>query len=562
MRDDYAGSAACTPCHADVAASFAASPMHGMTRALPGAHVEAPWDRTFAFKGDSARLETRGAERFMHVDSKRIGKRTFHVTRVIGGHHREDFAGREVGPGGREDPDADELVLPVSWLVARKTFRYKGYSVMVHERPALGAGPVWNRTCVFCHNTVPYLATLYDALAGSRVPSYQGEVVDPLLSPDRRATYAVTDEGALVDALAAETRFLGWTPRAGGARDALVETARATRANLRPRHLVEIGIGCEACHNGARAHAERPASVRPTLVPRGRGFAISLPERERGKRAADVNRVCARCHQVLFSGYPSTWEGGRRASDPGGSNINSGEARDFLLGGCSGEMSCTACHDPHAKDATLRVRSAPPSGTNATCTRCHAAYATPDALAAHSHHRPDGAAGACVECHMPRKNLDLEGTLGRYHRIGTPTDARRVTLDRPVECALCHADRSVDALVTTMERWWQKRYDRSALVSLYGSLDANVMLATAERGKPHEQAVAYRTLGERARRDAVPVLARGMNHPYPLVRAYARDALERVLGAPSPVDLDGDPDAIARDTEAWIRSSTPAGSSP
>ena len=29
-------------------------------------------------------------------------------------------------------------------------------------------------------------------------------------------------------------------------------------------------------------------------------------------RAEWINRTCARCHQVLFSRYPFTWEGGER----------------------------------------------------------------------------------------------------------------------------------------------------------------------------------------------------------------------------------------------------------
>ena len=64
---------------------------------------------------------------------------------------------------------------------------------------------------------------------------------------------------------------------------------------------------------------------------------------------------------------------------------------------------------------------------------------------------------------MPKKNMGLDYALTRYHRIGSPTDPARVERDRPLECALCHADKSVDALVGTMEPWWGKRYDREAL---------------------------------------------------------------------------------------------------
>ncbi|MGH7439382.1 MAG: hypothetical protein ACRENE_27150, partial [Polyangiaceae bacterium] len=43
-RSDYAGSGACKPCHADVYSAWERSPMHRMTRSLPGAEVRAPFD--------------------------------------------------------------------------------------------------------------------------------------------------------------------------------------------------------------------------------------------------------------------------------------------------------------------------------------------------------------------------------------------------------------------------------------------------------------------------------------------------------------------------------------
>jgi len=40
-----------------------------------------------------------------------------------------------------------------------------------------------------------------------------------------------------------------------------------------------------------------------------------------------------------------------------------------------------------------------------------------------------------------------------YHRIGSPYDRQRVEGDRPLECALCHTDKSVAELTATMERF-------------------------------------------------------------------------------------------------------------
>ena len=165
---------------------------------------------------------------------------------------------------------------------------------------------------------------------------------------------------------------------------------------------------------------------------------------------------------------------------------------------------------------------------------------------------PAGEGARCLSCHMPKKNLALDGTLSRYHRIGSPNDPQRVLLDRPMECALCHADKSVEALVSTTEKWWKRPFDREPLRKLYGDLEANVLLATAERGKPHEQAVAFYLLGESRSKPALPILATQLTHPYPLVRGYAKRALDTIVGAPIPIDIDAEDATIEATTKSWL----------
>lgn len=579
LFDDYAGTAACAKCHAERVKSWLGSPMHKMTREPERADVKGPFDGTvFRFKDDTARLDKVGDARFVTLASRRYGSGIYRVTRVIGGHYREDYAGVLV-PAAR--PDAaplgkppEEMVLPVSWVFGTRSLRYKGYSVMVKERAGLRAGPVWSETCIFCHNTPPYLSTVLGALAGSGTKPYQGQVVDPLLPRERRAEWRVTDERALASALERELSRIGAKARAD-----LPSAIAATRSSFRREHLVELGIGCEACHLGSAEHVRDPSKL-PTFEPKSAFFEVRWPSfgasssspspsssavaAPRGAlapaelRAARINRVCARCHQVLFSGYEPTWEGGSRHGNAGGGQINSGEARDMLLGACASRLTCVECHDPHASDATARLRAMPAPEKDALCTRCHEKYAAPEALRAHAHHDPGGEGARCVSCHMPKKNLSLDGTLTRYHRIGSPTDPARVLLDRPVECALCHADKSVESLVSTMETWWKRSYDRGALAKLYGELDARALVATAMRGKPHEQAVAFFLLGEARDKSATAVLAPQLTHPYPLVRGYAKRALDTLAGAPIPVDIDADDAEIEAQAKAWLGASAPS----
>jgi predicted CXXCH cytochrome family protein len=573
---DYAGTQACAKCHAERVRTWLASPMHNMTRDPALADVKGPFDgTTFHFKDDTARLETAGAARFVSIQSKRFGAGTYRVTRVIGGHHREDYAGVLVSSARADaapiSSPPEELVLPVSWVfapagassaapsssagpsssVASGSLRYKGYSVMVKERPGLHAGPVWNQTCIFCHNTPSYLSTVLGALAGPAAKPYQGEVVDPLLPREKRTEWIVTDAPALSAALETELARMGVKRSSPTPQEAIA----ATRSSFRREHLVELGIGCEACHLGSSEHVRDPQKL-PPLEPRSAFFTVKFPapanQGPEQLRATRINRTCARCHQVLFSGYEPTWEGGSRHGNAGGSHINSGEARDMMLGACATRLSCVECHDPHRPDATAELRALGAAQQDALCTKCHAKYAPPDALRAHAHHDPAGEGARCISCHMPKKNLALDGTLSRYHRIGSPNDPQRVLLDRPLECALCHADKSVESLAGTMETWWKRPFDREALKKLYGALDANVLLATAERGKPHEQAVAFYLLGEARSRPAVPLLASQLTHPYPLVRGYAKRALDTVVGARVPIDIDGEDADIEIATKTWL----------
>jgi predicted CXXCH cytochrome family protein len=540
-RSDYAGSAECARCHKAIADKWAASPMHNMTRVFAAGVSQAPWSGlALRFKDDHVELEEKDGARIVHVRSARFGDADFRVTRVIGGHYREDYAGLPVGKEG-----ADEVVLPISYLLWSKKFRYKGYSVMSRERPGVAAGPVWNRTCIFCHNTAPYLDVMLGGLV-DRHAAFQGELVDPLLPSSLRAKVVIDDHGALDGALEDETEHLtSHRPVASESSESLAwKTIGSVREHFSAKDLVEVGIGCEACHGGSKEHARDP-STRTSLAPHGAGVRFDDPTHE------DVNRTCARCHQVLFSRYPWTWDGGRRDRDPGGSHINSGEARDFMLSQCSKRADCTLCHDPHDPDNRERARKLETKDGDAVCTKCHAKYATGDALKAHAHHDPNGAGGRCVACHMPKKNMTLDLELGRYHRIGSPTDSAKM-LDRPLECALCHGDWTIEKTAGEMERLWGKHIDRAILDGLYGRLDQNILDATLARGKAHEQVVAMTLLAERRERRAIKPIAAELLNDYPLVRFYAEHALERITGETSPMDMYATDDEIRAAANTWI----------
>jgi predicted CXXCH cytochrome family protein len=549
LRADYAGSRACDGCHHEIFDRWEASPMRNMTRDAATAAIRAPFTNTRLRVGDDiATMYSEGGARFMRIDTPR-GNHTFRITKVIGGRYREDFAGIEIGGG-----DGLEHVLPATWVFSSSSWRYKGYSVMVKERPRMSWRGVWARECIPCHNTLPYVTMLYDELFGPNLPGYQGKLSDRLLPPSRTWDTQALDEHGLARELAAEIELLGGEPPADrGLREMLPAAATTMREMLDGSRVVEFGVGCEACHNGARDHAEEPTVV-PTFEPRSSLVGITPPRGMTGTRAQWINRACARCHTVLFTRYEWTWEGKqRRAQHPGGSSTNSGEGRDYQLGGCATQMACTHCHDPHAADApgTL-AKQATPAG-NALCTGCHQQMASAKAIEMHTHHAEGSAGAACIACHMARKNTGLDYELVRYHRIGSPTEPRRVTGDRPLECALCHADKSVEELVSTMESWWGKRYDRAALRALYGEdLAVNALRATLALGKPHEQAVAIAMFGDVKDASAVELLVPMLAHDYPLLRYYAQRALQKITGDPVAIDVGAPAAEVRRAAERWL----------
>ncbi len=547
LRKDYAGSRACADCHDAIYKSWETSPMRNMTRDATTASIRAPFDGAQLRVGDdTATMEMQGADRVMRVESPK-GNHTFRVTKVVGGRYREDFIGVEAG-------DTVEHVLPATFVFSTKSWRYKGYSVMVTERPWMSWQGVWSQECIGCHNTLPLATMLYDDLYGPSLPPYQGKMQDRVLPASRKWPARATDVTGLEHALADEIAFMGGTVPLGSLDNLLPAAATTMEQKLDGNHLVELGIGCEACHNGAAAHAAEPA-IAPTFAVKSRVLAVDPPKGEAGTKAQWINHTCAKCHTVLFTRYPFTWEDGLRRKNPGGSSISSGEGRDYQLGGCSSQMACTTCHDPHTEDPKAKLAELGTPAGNHICVTCHAQYATDDALAKHSHHQLGGAGTACIACHMAKKNMGLDYVLNRYHRIGSPDDPVRVEGDRPVECALCHADKTVESLVSTMESWWGKHYDRGKLARLYGDdLNVNALRATLSLGKAHEQAVAIATWGELKQRDAVAAIVPMLSHDYPLVRYFAQRALQQITGDPVAIDV-GAPAAIVRQqADAWLRA--------
>ena len=267
LRGDYAGSAGCADCHGSIYNQWAASPMRNMTRDASTAAIRAPFaGATLTVGTDTATMETERGARFMRVVAKGQTSR-FRVTKVVGGRYREDFVGVEVT--GDRDPvtsrgHGPEHVLPATFVFSTQSWRYKGYSVMVKERPAMSTKGVWAQECITCHNTLPYATMLYDDIYGPTLPPYQGKLSDRVIPKNRAWGATSRDDTGLARVLASEIELLGEPVPGGDLHELLPAAARASEKRLGGAHLVELGVGCEACHNGAKEHAAEPTRL-PTF---------------------------------------------------------------------------------------------------------------------------------------------------------------------------------------------------------------------------------------------------------------------------------------------------------
>ena len=77
------------------------------------------------------------------------------------------------------------------------------------------------------------------------------------------------------------------------------------------------------------------------------------------------------------------------------------------------------------------------------------------------------------------------------------------------------------------------------------------------RGKAHEQAVAIAVLGDARRTEALPGVARQLANPFPLVRYYARRAVDALAPRPCPVDLDRPTPEIIAAVRACVPAAFP-----
>jgi tetratricopeptide (TPR) repeat protein len=133
-------------------------------------------------------------------------------------------------------------------------------------------------------------------------------------------------------------------------------------------------------------------------------------------------------------------------------------------------VTCSNCHDPHSGQLiaignAICTQCHSEAGRTEFPSLRKASYDT----AAHHHHKPGTDAARCVSCHMPERTY-MRIDKRRDHFFRMPDPAQSKAAGAPDACTSCHAGETqdwaaqqIDAWFPTADRSWQ---DRSAFIAL------------------------------------------------------------------------------------------------
>jgi len=312
-----------------------------------------------------------------------------------------------------------------------------------------------------------------------------------------------------------------------------------------PEQAVQMGIACEACHNGCKEHLANSMPEKSTKLP---SFFPESPHVHskgtdvaslRGRNDINANFVCSKCHV-----------GRRPEFANGGHTWNSTEFADAVRGACYDRkkadahsmkaLTCIHCHDPHAGTGKKWART--PAQDNESCLSCHEQFRDRAALQSHTHHAPEGSGSDCMNCHMPKITEGLQDVV-RSHRIFNPTDARMLEANQPNACNLCHLDKPIDWTLGYLKEWYDLReslevggddrgevYSETALASNYPDRQGPVGLGWLKSPHAPTRLAAMEALAKSDSFWAAPELVDMLKDAHIMNRQLTQKNLDEMLG--------------------------------
>ncbi|MCH8828332.1 MAG: hypothetical protein IID45_02010, partial [Planctomycetes bacterium] len=259
---DYAGPQRCARCHKENYDDWSKHPHRWMNALANEKTVKGDFsgNATILHLGVRGKFYRKGSE-FRMLLTRKGRRREYTITQTIGSRFYQYYVGKQIS--GPEPPDhrfykIDHVLQFGYWLdrkewvpVVHVSHRYAGEPsddkrVNEFDRPDFIA----YTECITCHDTFPLADAFCRShnLKGRHAPrplhwsmsEYVAEAHPELLTPNKRSTDYSDEE--------------------------LNRISRAIKGFEGPRHAVTLGISCEACHLGAKRHAEKKEK-RPSFFP-------------------------------------------------------------------------------------------------------------------------------------------------------------------------------------------------------------------------------------------------------------------------------------------------------
>lgn len=527
---DYAGPESCRKCHEDNYESWSSHAHRWMNVKAEEQSVKGDFSG-----GESARIQYRGGlGEFYRKDGNYMMKltrdkvvREFKINRTLGSRVHQYYIGvLENGPEAEGHAfRVTDHVLPFGYELTMKEWipitHAEGQEGKDDERDDPFETPSrlpYDASCSMCHTTPPMgnlMLAMFKRFAAysPRTIHFEGSnYVDQShpgkvrLSLPKGAQLTPQNVKRLVNELTDQGLEL-----------------------ITEKNAASLGITCEACHLGAKAHVENEDLLPPFFPSGPHVFSAGSSDKEVwGRNAANKNFTCARCHSGSRPQYASgvaTW--------------NSTEYSDALRGHCYQPekakargmqiLTCVSCHNPHETIGRRWTKS--PTFDRDACVRCHTQYEDEAVAQNHTHH-PIGSSGSdCMNCHMPKINEGL-GDMVRTHAILKPTDTRMLDANQPNACNMCHVEKSIDWTLKYFSEWYglsskealgdpnARGYSDAAIEKNYPDRTQSTALGWLQSQHSGTRIVGADVLLKARAEWALPELLKTLDDPYMEIRQF------------------------------------------
>lgn len=482
---EYAGTAACLECHAEIGQRWRGSDHDLAMQPATPESVLGDFDSALAtLDGQQWRFERRGDEFIARAPEEDGPKRDHRVEYTFGVRPLQQYLVRF--PGGRFQP------LPVAWDTRPREAGGQRW-IHVYQGDGLRAGnplhwtgkiQTWNHQCAACHTTA--LERGYDE-ASDRYDTRWAELdvgCEACHGPGSRHVELARSGGG--DAASAHGLAVDLV-RSPGRWEFAPDAAIAQRSQPAEHARREIDT-CAPCHS-------RRARIDPEPVPGAPLLDGYLPALlDQGLYFAD-----GRMRDEVY-----VW----------GSFLQS---RMHAAG-----VSCSDCHDAHSLELS--------GGPDAACSTCHrpAVFATTE----HHGHAPESAGASCVACHMPER-IYMQVDARRDHSFRVPRPDIAALTGSPTVCASCHEERGAAWAASELARRGALRdepHPAAAILAAWSDrANAGAALASVISNASEPaivRATAASLIGRQLNHATLPALRAAVDDPDALVRVGALRALD------------------------------------